>query len=92
MASWSFTSRLSPVTFSPKCDDEEKDLALPAAEKEANSDEEFLTGTQFAEKQQFNKRGRQLGITPLIVDFRRLLTSSSSSISVIPGVRLVLHA
>ncbi|XP_064624979.1 uncharacterized protein LOC135486244 isoform X2 [Lineus longissimus] len=65
------------------------------AQEEAKSCEEFLTGTQFAEKHEFHdKKGRQLTVTPLIVDFRRLLTSSSSSICVIPGVSNtdLLHA
>ena len=59
----------------------------------ANSDEdndfEYLPGSKLSDSQVFlNKRGGQVNLTPLIVDFRRLL-SSKSSVPIIPGVSKV---
>ncbi|XP_013409097.1 uncharacterized protein LOC106172764 [Lingula anatina] len=96
MAAAAVTSRLSPVDFSPEKNTEENDAGNedPA---DCSIDSSILSGAKFAESQAFkNKKGKHTTVTPLIIDFRRLLQSSKlgETIDIIPGVpnKELLHA
>ena len=91
MASNQVTVHLSPVQFTPK---DNKMSEIPRTREMLDNMliDDVLCGAQISGKRSFcDKKGSVITVTPVIVDFRRLLQSSRSSISVIPGVSLFLH-
>ena len=81
MASTSTSSRLSPVKF---------DLNEEKQKEEGNETvkdtEEILSGAKLASGEKFKgSQGREATLTPVIIDFRRVIQSKSST-PVVAGV------
>lgn len=85
MATEAITSRLLPVNFSPTSSENPKKISIKNRLTEDNSGD-FNHGVQTFQKQLFTGRtGKKLTVTPLIVDFRRLLQAKGAA-EVVPGV------
>ena len=58
-------------------------------ENDSTSDQEILPGAKISDAILFQDRlGSEVKVTPVLVEFRRLIQSGSSTVDVVPGVRL----
>ena len=88
MATTAVVSRQLPLNFSSE-GKLKTDTHTNETTDAGEYDGEVLTGAQFSEKTAFkNRRGKEITVTPIIVEFRRLL-QSNSSVEVVPGVSAV---
>lgn len=86
MASSESVSRHSPTNFGPNDKDATSDESKENGKPE-DDESEILPGTKLEDTHSFSdKHGKLLSVTPIIVDFRRLLQNKSCT-EVIPGVR-----